>query len=90
MNKLRPIGKWIEVQTVGGGEKKTSEGIIYTEKINSQLVWSTVISVGDKLTEDVKIGDKVLWDISKIRGQGYGRNNLIHQDWISMVERTDK
>jgi len=85
--KLRPIGKWIEVRTVGGGEKTTDSGIIYTEKIRSQMVWSTVISVGDKLTEDIKVGDKVLWDISKIKGQGYGSNNVIHQDWIAIVER---
>jgi co-chaperonin GroES (HSP10) len=90
MTKLRPIGKWIEVQTVGEGEKKTAEGIIYTEKPKTQMFWSTVISVGDKLTEDIKVGDKVLWDISKIRGQGYGRNNLIHQDWVAMVEREGK
>jgi hypothetical protein len=51
------------------------------------MVWSTVISVGDKLSEDIKVGDKVLWDISKIKGQGYGNNNVIHQDWIAMVER---
>ena len=87
MSKLRTIGKWIEVQTVGEGEKKTTEGIIYTEKAKSKMFWSRVISLGDKVTEDIKVGDRVMWDISKIRGQGYGKNNIVHQDWISLVER---
>lgn len=87
MSKLRPVGKWIEVQTIGQGEKKTAEGIIYTEKAKSQMFWSNVISIGNKVTEDVKVGDRVLWDISKIRGQGYGKNNIVHQDWIALVER---
>jgi co-chaperonin GroES (HSP10) len=87
MSKLRTIGKWIEVQTVGEGEKKTTEGIIYTEKAKSKMFWSRVISLGDKITEDIKVGDRVMWDISKIQGQGYGKNNIVHQDWISLVER---
>ena len=87
MSKLRTIGKWIEVQTVGEGEKKTAEGIIYTEKAKSKMFWSRVISLGDKITEDIKVGDRVMWDISKIRGQGYGKNNIVHQDWIALVER---
>jgi hypothetical protein len=24
---------------------------------------------------------------SKIQGQGYGKNNIVHQDWIALVER---
>ena len=87
MNKLRPVGKWIEVQTVGEGEKKTQEGVIYTDTAKTKMFWSNVISIGNKVTEDVKVGDRVLWDISKIRGQGYGKNNIVHQDWIALVER---
>ena len=87
MSKLRPVGKWIEVQTVGEGEKKTQEGIIYTDTAKTKMFWSNVISIGNKITEDVKVGDRVLWDISKIRGQGYGKNNIVHQDWIALVER---
>jgi len=87
MSKLRPVGKWIEVQTVGEGEKKTQEGVIYTDTAKTKMFWSNVISVGNKVTEDVKVGDRVMWDISKIRGQGYGKNNIVHQDWIALVER---
>jgi len=87
MSKLRPVGKWIEVQTVGEGEKKTQEGVIYTDTAKTKMFWSNVISVGNKVTEDVKVGDLVMWDISKIRGQGYGKNNIVHQDWIALVER---
>lgn len=87
MSKLRPVGKWIEVQTVGEGEKKTQEGVIYTDTAKTKMFWSNVISIGNKVTEDVKVGDRVLWDISKIRGQGYGKNNIVHQDWIALVER---
>lgn len=87
MSKLRPVGKWIEVQTVGEGEKKTQEGVIYNDTAKTKMFWSNVISIGNKVTEDVKVGDRVLWDISKIRGQGYGKNNIVHQDWIALVER---
>ena len=87
MSKLRPVGKWIEVQTVGEGEKKTQEGVIYTDTAKTKMFWSNVISIGNKVTEDVKVGDRVLWDISKILGQGYGKNNIVHQDWIALVER---
>ena len=87
MSKLRPVGKWIEVQTVGEGEKKTQEGVIYTDTAKTKMFWSNVISVGNKVTEDVKVGDRVMWDISKIQGQGYGKNNIVHQDWIALVER---
>ena len=87
MSKLRPVGKWIEVQTVSEGEKKTQEGVIYTDTAKTKMFWSNVISIGNKVTEDVKVGDRVMWDISKIRGQGYGKNNIVHQDWIALVER---
>ena len=87
MSKLRPVGKWIEVQTVGEGEKKTQEGVIYNDTAKTKMFWSNVISIGNKVTEDVKVGDRVMWDISKIRGQGYGKNNIVHQDWIALVER---
>jgi co-chaperonin GroES (HSP10) len=88
MKQLRTIGKWVSVQTKGlGQQKKTSAGIIYTEKLNNPNIWSVVICVGDKVTEDIKVGDRVMWDISKIQGQGYGMNNIVHQDWIALVER---
>jgi co-chaperonin GroES (HSP10) len=89
--KIRPIKKWIAVQTEGlGKEKKTEHGIIYTEKLTSKYMWSVVKLVGDELTEDIKVGDKVLWDITKGHGKGFENYDLIHQDWIAAVDREEK
>lgn len=90
MSGLRTIGKWVAVQTDGlGKQKKTEAGIIYTEKITSKNIWSVVVSVGNKVTEDIKVGDRVLWDITKGIGRGYGSCDIIHQDNILAVERED-
>jgi ribonucleotide monophosphatase NagD (HAD superfamily) len=40
-----------------------------------------VLAIGDKLTEDIKVGDEILWDVSQLKG-GYGGNHLVHQDWV--------
>jgi len=88
MSNFRPIGKWVSVKTPGlGQQKKTKEGIIYTEKITNKNIWSVVVSVGDKLTEDIQIGDKVLWDLTKNGRRGHGGCDIVHQDWILAVER---
>jgi len=86
-NKLKPIGKWVLVETSLGKQKTTEAGIIYTEKVTSRLVWSKVVAIGPDLTEDIKIGDAVLWDLTKNAGRGYDGKDLVHQDWIAMVER---
>jgi co-chaperonin GroES (HSP10) len=83
---MRPIGKWILAKALIGGQKTTEAGIIYNEKSTSKIIPAQVIAVGDKLTEDVKVGDTIWWDVSKIK-DGYGGNHLIHQDWVEMVER---
>lgn len=86
--KLRTIGKRVAVHTEGlGQQKQTAEGIIYIEKITSKNIWSIVRGVGDKLTEDIQVGDRVLWDITKGR-QGYASYDIVHQDSILAVERT--
>ena len=87
MNGFRPVGKNVAVKTELGGQKTTEAGIIYTEKVKSRLVWSTVMGVGEGITEDIKIGDKVLWDITKIKGNHFKEFDIIHQDHIYMVER---
>jgi co-chaperonin GroES (HSP10) len=46
-----------------------------------------VVSVGEKVTEDIQVGDKVLWDITKGRGNAYGGFDIVHQDNILAVER---
>lgn len=85
---MKTIGKWIAVQTEGvGTEKKTEAGIIYTEKITNRNIWSRVASVGDKVTEDIKVGDKILWDITKGSGRAWGSYDIVHQDNILAVER---
>jgi co-chaperonin GroES (HSP10) len=91
MSKLRPIGKWISVQTQGlGQQKKTKSGIIYTDKITNPNIWSTVVAVGNKITEDIRVGDKVLWNLTKNGGRGYGSCDIINQDLIIAVDREEK
>ena len=85
--KLKPIGKWVLVATKLGGQKTTEAGIIYTEKVTCKMVWGDVVDIGPDLTEDIKIGDKVMWDLTKNLGRGYDGKDLVHQDWIAMVER---
>ena len=83
---MKPIGKWIVASSLIGGEKKTSAGIIFQEKSNSKIIPAKVISVGNKLTEDIQVGDVIWWDVSKIK-DGFRGNHLVHQDWVEMVER---
>lgn len=90
MSQLKTIGKWVAVRTEGlGQQKKTDAGIIYTEKITNPNIWSVVVSVGDKVTEDIRVGDKVLWDITKGRGRGHESCDIIHQDIILAVDRKE-
>jgi hypothetical protein len=44
------------------------------------------LAVGNKLTEDIQVGDVILWDLSKIK-DGFQGNHLVHQDWVEAVER---
>jgi co-chaperonin GroES (HSP10) len=83
---MKPIGKWIVASSLIGGEKKTSAGIIFQEKSKSKIIPAKVISVGNKLTEDIQVGDVIWWDVSKIK-DGFRGNHLVHQDWVEMVER---
>ena len=86
MSNIKPIGKWIVAKSLIGGQKTTEAGIIYQEKSKSKIIPAEVIAIGNKLTEDIKVGDKIWWDISKIK-DGYGGNHLVNQDWVEMVER---
>ena len=83
---MKPIGKWIVASSLIGGEKKTSAGIIFQEKSKSKIIPAKVISVGNKLTEDIQVGDVIWWDVSKIK-DGFRGNHLVHQDWVELVER---
>jgi co-chaperonin GroES (HSP10) len=83
---MKPVGKWIVARSLIGGEKTSESGIIYQEKSKSKIIPAKVISVGGRLTEDIKVGDVIWWDVSKIK-DGYGGNHVVHQDWVEMVER---
>jgi len=87
MSNFKAIGKWIWVQSHLGGQKETEAGIIYNEVVKTQYIWGTVVGIGDKITEDIKVGDKVLWDRTKNQGQGHDGRDMVHQDWIALVER---
>ena len=83
---MKPIGKWILAKSLIGGEKKTAAGVIYQEKSKSKVIPAQVISVGDKLTEDIQVNDIIWWDVSKIK-DGHNGLHVVHQDWVSFVER---
>jgi co-chaperonin GroES (HSP10) len=83
---MKPIGKWILAKSLIGGEKTTSAGIIYQEKSKSKVIPAQVISIGNKLTEDIQVGDTIWWDVSKIK-DGYAGAHVVHQDWVEFVER---
>ena len=87
MSNFKPIGKWIWVQSHLGGQKETEAGIIYNEVVKSRYIWGTVAAIGDKLTEDIRVGDRVLWDRTQNKGQGHEDKDMVHQDWIALVER---
>ena len=87
MSNFKPIGKWIWVQSHLGGQKETEAGIIYNEVVKTRYVWGTVAAIGDKLTEDIRVGDRVLWDRTQNKGQGHEDKDMVHQDWIALVER---
>ena len=86
MSSMKPIGKWIVAKSLVGGEKTTEAGIIFQEKSKYKIIRAKVLAVGNKLTEDIQVGDVILWDVSKIK-DGYSGNHLVHQDWVEMVER---
>lgn len=83
---MKPIGKWIVAKAKIGGEKTSEAGIIYQEKSKSKIIPAEVLSTGNKLTEDIKVGDTIWWDVSKIK-DGYKGHHLVHQDWVEFVER---
>lgn len=87
MSKFKPLGKWVCVKSHLGGSVKTESGIIYNEIIKSKYIWGTVVSIGGILTEDICVGDRVLWDRTQNKGQGYEDKDMVHQDWIALVER---
>ena len=45
------------------------------------------MALGDALTEDIRVGDKIMWDLTKNAGRNYGGKDLIHQDWIVATDR---
>ena len=87
MSGFKPIGKWIWVQSHLGGQTQTEAGIIYNEVIRSRYIWGTVAAIGDKLTEDIRVGDRILWDRTQNKGQGHEDKGMVHQDWVALVER---
>lgn len=83
---MKVIGKLVLLERDFGGRKTTEAGIIYDDKVTNKMVWSKVISVGNKITEDIRVGDRALWDITKIKGIHDGLD-IVHQDDIHMISR---
>ena len=86
MSNMKPIGKWIVAKSLVGGEKTTEAGIIFQERSKYKIIRAKVLAVGNKLTEDIQVGDVIFWDLSKIK-DGFQGNHLVHQDWVEAVER---
>lgn len=85
---MRPIGKWVAVRTDLGKEKKTESGIIYKDdKTKGHFVLAEVVAVGCGITEDIRVGDMVYWELATNRGNHYGDLDLVHQDHIALVVR---
>ena len=87
MSNIKPVGKTVLLERLFGGRKTTEAGIIYDDKVTNKLVWSKVIDIGPHLTEDIQIGDLVLWDITKMKGSNNGLD-IVNQDEIYLVERS--
>jgi co-chaperonin GroES (HSP10) len=87
MKPLKPIGTNVLLQRDFGGQKTTEAGIIYNEKVTNRLVWSKVIAVGESVKEDIRVGDRALWDITKAGGNQYDGYDVIKEEHIYMVER---
>ena len=87
MSNIKPVGKTVLLERLFGGRKTTEAGIIYDDKVTNKMVWSKVIDIGPHLTEDIQIGDHVLWDITKMKGSNNGLD-IVSQDEIYLVERS--
>jgi hypothetical protein len=88
---FRPIGKWIAVTSDIGGEKTSEAGIIYNDNSTGKggMIWSLVRAVGPDVKEDIKIGDKVMWELATFRGNSYGSLDLIHESNVELVDRNE-
>ena len=86
MKTIKPVGKWILAKAMVGGEKTTEAGIIYQEKSKSKIIPAKVLAIGNKITEDIQVGDTIWWDVGKIK-DGYAGSHVVHQDWVEFVER---
>ena len=86
-DQFKPVGKWVAITTDLGGQKTTDAGIIYTEKATGRYVKSTVVSVGNGITEDIQPGDTIYWDSKEFTGNEYQWMHVIHEKWIAVVER---
>ncbi len=86
MKNIKPVGKTVLLKRTFGGRKTTEAGIIYDDKVTNKMVWSEVVDVGPHLTEDIRVGDLVLWDISKMKGS-HNSLDIADQDSIYLVDR---
>lgn len=85
--KFKPIGKFLSVNTEKKKETTTEAGIIYTDVYAGRYVKSTVVDVGDGLTEDIKPGDTVYWDSKQFKGDEVEGMHIINESWVAVVER---
>ena len=84
---FKPIGKFISVPTEKKKEATTESGIIFTDVYTGRYVKSTVVDIGDALTEDIKPGDTVYWDSKEFKGDEVEGMHIINEKWIAGVER---
>jgi threonine dehydrogenase-like Zn-dependent dehydrogenase len=88
--KFTAFGKWIAVKTDIGSEKTTEQGVVYKDNTTKgHYVIAEVVSVGSEVTEDIRVGDTVYWELATNRGNHYEDLDLVHQDHVAAVVRND-
>lgn len=85
------MGKWVAVTTDIGGEKTSEAGVIYQDNYTGKggMIWSLVRAVGPDVKEDIKPGDKIMWEMATHRGNCYGSLDLVHEENVELVDRDE-
>tara|TARA_Y100001972_G_scaffold127402_1_gene184073 strand:+ start:136 stop:420 length:285 start_codon:yes stop_codon:yes gene_type:complete len=94
MKEFKAYGNWVAVVTKLKEEHTTEQGIIYKDALPENLhVWSEVYSIGDGVSEDIKVGDKVYWKLGANAGAYYTdgdlKLDLVEVQNILLVESCD-
>jgi len=77
MKKFKAYGNWVALKTKLKEEHITEQGIVYKDALPENLhVWSEVYSVGECVSDDIKVGDLVYWKLGVNAGAYYTDGDL--------------